>query len=204
MDEHQRKELVTELAFYGLLDRILPYFEQKQIGRDLMQRACSAGTSAKRDIQTVVAQARSLVLTIGSTTPFLTDEFQDLQFVITDRVVNDSPVWAAVNGERFMYHDEYGDMMISDEEECAKGLSTGYIWNHKPSEHVIAPTELPSDRWRSVPYATLEAQYASAVRTSPESNWARVPEMRVTAVRGLNDDDPAMAAALKQLATALP
>ena len=205
MDEHERKDFVDELMFYGLLDRILPYFEQDQIGRDLLRRACggAAGTIKKEHIQTAVAQARSLMLTIASTTPFLSEKYQDLRFVITYRVLNGSPVWAAVNGERFMFRDVKGLMMIGDEEDCAEGLSQGYIYNDKVSKHVLAPTELPSDRWLSLTGATLGPQYASADRDYPDSPWARVPEMRVTAVYGLNDDDPAMAAALKQLA-ALP
>jgi hypothetical protein len=50
----------------------------------------------------VVAQACVLVFDLGSTTPFLKDEIQDLRFVITDRVVNDEPVWAAMGGVLFM------------------------------------------------------------------------------------------------------
>jgi len=45
-----------------------------------------------------VAQARALVFEFGSTTSFLTDEFQGLQFFITDRVVNRSHAgWDAVH-----------------------------------------------------------------------------------------------------------
>jgi hypothetical protein len=49
--------------------------------------------------------------------------------------------------------------------------------------------------------ATLESQYPSAERRSsrPGDVWVRVPDMRITAVHGL-DDDPTMAAALRQLA----
>ena len=196
MDEQQRKELEDELAFYGLLDRMLPpHHKQDQIGRDLLRRACS-GTGTKRDIQTAVAQARALVFTIGSTTPFLSEEFQDLRFVITDRVVNGSPVWAAVDGKRVMFRDgSDGFMMIGE----AYDFSRGQMYNDENSEHVLAPTELLSDNWFSLSVATLEAQYAST--KLPPSHWARVPEMRITVVHGLNDDDPAMAAALRTLAS---
>jgi hypothetical protein len=69
----------------------------EQIGARLLSRACFAGT--KRALQTAVATARSLVFEMGSTTPWLTDEFQDARYVITDRVVNGAPVWAAENGK---------------------------------------------------------------------------------------------------------
>jgi hypothetical protein len=36
-----------------------------------------------------------VVFEMGSTTPFLDEDFQDLRWVITERVVNGSPVWAA-------------------------------------------------------------------------------------------------------------
>jgi hypothetical protein len=42
-------------------------------------------------------------------------------------------------------------------------------------------------------------KYASAERLTPGSPWAKVPSMRIAAVHGLDDDDPAMAAALRQL-----
>jgi len=35
------------------------------------------------------------VFEMGSTTPWLVDQFQDLRYVITDRVINGAPVWAA-------------------------------------------------------------------------------------------------------------
>jgi hypothetical protein len=137
--EGQRDDLEVEAKFYGLLDRVMPYREQELIGRSLVQAACRTGR--RRDIWTAMMQARVLEFDMGSTTPFLTEEYQDSRWVITNRVVNRSPVWAAVGGESFMFRDE------------------------------------------------------------DDSVWARVPDMRITAVHGLDDDDPAMAAALRQLTT---
>jgi len=104
----QKKELAVELEFYGLLDHILPHYAQEVIGRALLQRECLDGTTC--ELQTAVAQVRALVFEMGSTTPFLNDKFQDLRFGITDRVVNSSPVWAAVDGKWFMYRDVRGNM----------------------------------------------------------------------------------------------
>ena len=207
MEEQQVRELKTELAFYGLLDRMLPYYELDQIGRDLLRRACSSGTAdtIKRDIQTAVAQARLLIFTIGSTTPFLNEKYQDLRFVINERVVNGSPVWAAVDGQSFMYRGtlSVGKVTtIGTEEQCAKGTAAeGFIANDKIFKHVVAPADLPSDHWWSGPSATLQSLYASAVESPPLGGTAaRIPEMRITAVHGLDDEDPAMEAALRQLA----
>ena len=151
-----------------------------------------------------MAQARALVFDIGSITPFLTDEFQDLRFVITDRVLNGSPVWAAVGGELFMYRDMKCSMMVSDESGCVEGSISGYIYNREASaDGTVAPSVSPSDKWMSNAHATLESQYASAQGIRPEDDWARVPGMCVTVVHGLNDGDPAMTMALCELA-ALP
>ena len=148
-----------------------------------------------------MAQARALVFDIGSTTPFLTDEFQDLRFVITDRVLNGSPVWAAVGGELFMYCDMKCSMMVSDESGCVEGSISGYIYNREASaDGTVAPSVLPSDKWMSDAFATLESQYPSAERIFPGLEWVRVPCMRVTVVHGLNDGDPAMTMALCKLA----
>jgi hypothetical protein len=144
-----------------------------------------------------------LVFVMGSTTPFLTEEFQDSRWVITERVVNSSPVWAAEGGELFMHRSENKRMMISLESACAVGSPRGYMCNTEATADVVAPTELPSDKWASHVKATLATQYASADRV-PDANrdnrWACVPEMRFTAVHGLGDDDPAMAEALAKLA----
>jgi len=63
---------------------------------------------------------------------------------------------------------------------------------------------LPSDKWVSCFRTTLASHYASARRLGDtptgRSVWAYVPEMRMTTVHGLDDGDPAMAAALRQLA----
>jgi hypothetical protein len=205
--EAQRKELEVEVGFYGLLNRMMPepepgpYAALDFIGQFLLKRACLAGTA--RALRTAVAQSRVLVFKMGSTTPFLSEEFQDSRWVITDSVVKGSPVWAAEGGEWFMYRDVDNTMTISDETDCALGMDMGMgsdmcISNTEATADVVAPTELPSDKWVSIPYATLETQYASAERF--QMAWARVPEMRITAVHGLDDDDPAMAEALAKLA----
>ena len=116
-------------------------------------------------------------------------------------MVNSSPVWAAVDGKWFMYRDVKGNMMISKEASCAKGPAHGFIYNTlATADGVVAPTALPSNKWLSNAYASLEAQYASAKRHRPGRIWARVPNMRITAVHGLDDGDPSMAVALRQLA----
>ena len=74
------------------------------IGQSLLKRACLAGT--ERELRTAVAVNRVLVFVMGSTTPFFTDNLQDSRWVITDRVVNGSPVWAAEGGKWFMYRDK--------------------------------------------------------------------------------------------------
>ena len=61
-----------------------------------MKRACLDGTA--RALRTAVAVNRALVFVMGSTTPFLDGKFQDSRWVITDRIVNGSPVWAAEVG----------------------------------------------------------------------------------------------------------
>ena len=195
MEELQRDELAVELEFYGLLDRMMPFYSQERIGRALLQRACRTGT--KRELRPALAQVRALVFEIGSTTPFLTDEFQDLRFVITDRIVNGSPVWAAEDGELFMYRDIGRSMMIGNKYDCVEGSFSGVIYNTQTS---VAPTDLPSDKWMSDAFATLESQYPSAERIFPGLEWVRVPCMRVTVVHGLNDGDPAMTMALCKLA----
>ena len=39
----QRGERAVEADFYGLLDRVMPYFMQEQIGVALQKRACVTG-----------------------------------------------------------------------------------------------------------------------------------------------------------------
>jgi hypothetical protein len=169
------------------------------IGQSLLKRACLAGTA--RALRTAVAVNRALVFVMGSTAPFLTKEFQDSRWVITDRVVNGSPVWAEEGGDWFMYRNVSNKMMISDESHCAEGRAVGYIHNREATADVIAPSELPSDEWVSSASATLATQYASAERLPNDiGEWTLVPEMRITAVHGLDDDDPAMAEALAKLA----
>jgi hypothetical protein len=202
--EATRDELAVELEFYGLLDRMLPYHTQERVGHSLLQRACVAGT--KHELRTAVAQARALAFTFGSTTPFLKDEFQDLRFVVTDRVMHGSPVWAAEGGTYFMYRGTDDFMSIGNASECVEGSTTASIINNTMDEDaVVAPTELPMDQWVSASESTLELQYAAAERVNSEDEgpWVCVPAVRLTAVHGLDNSDPTMAAALRQLA-ALP
>ena len=136
-----------ELEFYGLLDRMMLSYTHERIGRALLQRACRAGS--RRELQPAVAQARALVFEIGSTTPFLTDEFQDLRFIITDRIVHGSPVWAAVDGEYFMYRNTEHVMMVSDGSASVEGSELGHIHNTKAFTDgypYVAPMDSPSDK----------------------------------------------------------
>jgi len=207
LTEAQRGQLAVEAQFYGLfrlmMPTMMPYYAQEQIGVALLHRACVVGT--KHELQTAVATARALVFEMGSTTPWLTAEFQDLRYIITDRVVNGAPVWAAEGGEWewFMYRAGDGAMWIGLEANCAAGKAYGAINNTVRSPDVLAPTQLPSDKWRSFKSATLGPQFASAPHIGTGAAWVEVPDMRVTAVHGLDDAEPTMAAALRQLA-ALP
>jgi hypothetical protein len=192
------------MRFYGLLDRVIPYYVRERIGQSLLERACLIGT--KRALQTAVAQSGALVFELGSTTPFLNEDFQDSEWVITDQDVNGSPVWAAEDGsDWFVYRDTDNQMIISTESDMSaegrnRGVHRGVMYNSEQTSAVVAPTELPSDKWVSAPSATLAPHHASAERVSPGSPWAKVPEICITAVHGLDDDDPANAAALRQLA----
>jgi hypothetical protein len=199
MTEGSMQALAVELNFFGLFERMMPYHTQEMLGQALLQRACLSGTKVEQ--QTAVAQARALVFDIGSTTSFLRDVFQDLRFVITDRTVNKSPVWAAVDGKHFMYRDKHNRMQISTENHCAGGIAGGSrdIFNTEYNSRVMAPTELLSTKWASSQWATLESQYASTERRKPGSLFVYVPYMRITVVHGLDDSNPTMASALRQL-----
>jgi hypothetical protein len=202
----QREELALELEFYGLLDRMMPYYAQERVGQSLLRRACLVGTKAF--ITTAVAQARALIFDMGSTTPFLNEEVQDIRCVITDRIVNGSPVWAAVGSDGVklsMHRSTIGTMVVSLEADCTEGNMKGFLQNMVKAAAAVAPTELRSLQWVSSRVVTLASQFASAppapgsVPPAPR-HWVMVPEMRIAAVHGLDDDDPAMAAALRQLA----
>ena len=197
LTQSQRAELAVELQFYGLLERMMPYHAQERIGVTVLRAACAVGTELV--LRAAVATARALVFEMGSTTPWLNDQFQDLRYAIVDRVVNGSPVWAAEEGEWFMYRTGAGEMEISDEEDCAAGNSNGVLYNTVESPDVLAPTQLLSSKWRSAEAVTLGPQFTSAGGTE-DNCWVDVPGMRVTAVHGLDDAEPAMAAALRQLA----
>ena len=103
-----------------------------------------------------------------------------------------------------MYRDVNNRMTIGLESHYAEGSDICHIFNTEETADVVAPTELPSDKWESNAYATLATQYASAERLpnayGEMSVWAPVPAMRITAVHGLGDDDPAMAEALAKIA----
>jgi hypothetical protein len=88
--------------------------------------------------------------------------------------------------------------MVGFEKHCVEGSKCGCMFNLEKTADVAAPTALPSDKWVSGSRATLASHFASARRG--DTPWAYVPEMRMTTVHGLDDGDPAMAAALRQLA----
>jgi len=155
-----------------------------------LQRACVVGT--KHAVQLAVAQARAIVFEMGSSTPWLTAEFQDLRYVITDRVVSGAPLWAAENGT-CMYLVAYGMISIGCEADLAADSIAGDIWNYVVDPGVLAPTLLPTHGWWSSHNATLKPQPTTADGVPAFS-------MRVTTVHGLHDAEPAMAAALRQLA----
>ena len=208
LTESQREELAVEVQFYGLLRLMMPtevpYYAQEQIGVAFLQRACVVGT--KNALQLAVAMARALVFEMGSTTPWLTTEFQDLRYVITDRVVNGTPVWAAEGGEWFMYRAADGKMFVSSDVKCAAGKAAGVLFNTVQIPEVLAPTQLASNQWKSTVITTLGPQFASAPARYTgvvPGVWVDVPDMRGTVLHGLDDAEPAMAAALRQLA-ALP
>ena len=145
---------------------------------------------------------------MGSTTPWLEVGFQHVQYVITNRVVNETPVWAAesANSGQRMYRANDGQMFVDHESDCAQGNPGDWIRNIAQNQGALTPTQLPLDKWASSQSATLGAQFSSAPRTSVVdgtmfgSQFIYVPSMRVTAVHGLDDGHPAMAAALRQLA----
>ena len=121
-------------------------------------------------------------------------------FVITDRVVNGWPVWAAVGGKWFMHRTTRGMTYITADSTCATGTDRCCIANAKPNAAGGAPTELPLSQWCSKASAALPTQYASARTPAGGGDLKHVPNMRITAVHGLADDDPAMAEALAKLA----
>jgi hypothetical protein len=202
LTEGQIKELAKELEYYGLLDRAMPYHAQKQVGRALLQSACLDGT--KRVLKTALAQARALVF--KTKTSFLKKKYQALRWVVTDRVKNGSPVWTAPveGGELFMYRSTRKRMTVGSESQYAAGCAFGDIFNDEKTDEVATPTDLPSDMWTSNARVTLPAQYALAEmlisHSSRSCDFACVPKMYITTVYGLDDGEPAMAAALRQLA----
>jgi hypothetical protein len=179
---------------------MLPCQVQERVGQSLLRFASVDGT--RRALEMAVAQARSLVFEMGSTTPFLTEKYSDLRWVITDRVENSSPVWAAVGEEFIMHRSNKQRMFVCDESHCADGSFFGVMYNTEKTAEVAAPTTLPSHKWVSSSGATLVSAYASADEsvTAAAGTWVHVPEMRITAVHGLDDGEPAKAAALRQLA----
>ena len=228
MPQAQREEILEEAEFYGMLDCIdlvpSPFSAQELIGESLLKAALIKGT--KIALLEALAQARALVFEMGSTTPFLRERYQNVRYAITDRVEEGSPVWAA-DGENFMFrgHIEddqyhfYGPMppgyatCFGDlEERCHKRPHVytntvdkpfGDICNVMQLGDVFAPTEVSPTSWCSYSDVTLTSKIQSATPAFDEPyvhHWLRVPEMRITVVHGLNDDSPAVAAALLQLA----
>jgi hypothetical protein len=59
-----------------------------------------------------------------NTSARLHDKFQNLRYVITERVVNNAPVWATEDGVHFMYRSGGGRMIVGGEESCAAGKSS--------------------------------------------------------------------------------
>jgi len=197
LTESQRGELAVEAQFYGLLRLMMPYYAQEEIGVALLRRACVTGT--KRALRSAVSQARALTVEMGSTTPWLADESQDARFVITDRVVNDMPVWASEDGDAFMFRANDGSLWIGNDQACAEGEEWGWMQNCAHNPESLAPTQLRMDEWQSDVESTLGPQFTSAGGTD-EDPWVWVPDMRVAAVHWLDDGHPSMAAALRQLA----
>jgi hypothetical protein len=117
--EGQKDEIAAELRFYGMLDHMMPYLRTELGSRSIAQRTCCVGTAVES--QTTMAHARVLSFDVMSTTPFFAHEFQNLRFVITDRVINNSPVWAEVGGVWFMYRNLDAFMMIGGDPIYAKG-----------------------------------------------------------------------------------
>jgi hypothetical protein len=212
MTEAAVRELAAEVEFYGLvalLSACRPHWALEKIGKALLERACELDllTGDKmQSLQTAVVQARSLIFMMGSTTPFLSPGFQDLRWTITDRVVNGSPVWAAEGGEYFMYRSFTGRMTINLEGACAAGNDSAVMQNLMVSFPVMAPTEVPKTRWASNACTTCASEFASSsacpggTTLNGRKLWVQVPRMRFTPMHGLDDDHPAMAAALQQLA----
>ena len=217
LTEAERGELAVEVQFYGLLRLMMPtevpYYVQERLGAALLQGACEGiallndahDARNVRKLQSFVAMGRAVVFEMGSATPWLTEEFQDLRYLITARVVNGSPLWAAEGGEWFMFRADDGTMVIGDESHCSAGIAVGWVLNIVESPDVLAPTQLLSNKWMSNKRATLRPQFTTAPQkydsvVGAPAVWVDVPDMCVTAMHGLDDAEPAMAAALRQLA----
>lgn len=210
MTESIKRELAVEAGFYGLLELMMPFLSLDHIGRLLLQRAYLNGTRA--DVKIAVSQARDLVFDVEESSMFLSAQFSDLRFIITEQFVNGSPVWAAGDGLTFMYRTTSNRMMISVASSAvdgvveADGTAPPCLYNSCLSPLVNAPSDLPSNMWVSNEAATSAAQFASASRLSNgngELVWAEVPEFRIHTVHGLRDDDVAMAKAINHLSETL-
>jgi hypothetical protein len=93
---------------------------------------------------------------MGSTAPpRLTAQFQNARYVITNRVVNNLPVWAAENGNTVIYRGD-GHWWISENEDCVAGVPRGWMWNTLAfAENITTPTQLGSRSWAGLSDATL-------------------------------------------------
>jgi len=141
-------------------------------------------------------------------TPWLNDRFENLRYVITDRVVNGAPVWAAEGGDVFMYRGKDSlTWWVGVEENCAGGNECGFIHHYTPSEaqrdYHLAPSTLPLDKWMSNSFATLEPQYIAAGGNDEADDllksWVRIPDVYTNVEHGLDDDEPAIVAAFAAL-----
>ena len=146
-----------------------------------------------------------------NTSARLHDKFQNLRYVITERVVNNAPVWATEDGVHFMYRCGGGRMIVGGEESCAAGKASGWMHHTTTSPYVLAPTQLRVEDWKSHIGATHEShrlstgiggngRRGSSGEAAEQNRWVNVPAMRIDTLLGLDDDEPAMAAALQQLA----
>jgi hypothetical protein len=103
-----------------------------------------------------------------------------MRFVITDRVVNGSPVWAAVGSEGIkygMFRSAGAGMVVATDADITDDSTSEFLQNMGgETADVMAPTELLSLQWTSFHSATLASQFASAP-PAPGSAPAPAPTM---------------------------
>jgi len=204
VEERHRNELRVEMEFYGLRP-VGPYHAEEAIAQKILERACQIGT--KLALQTAVAQAGVLVFEMGSSTHFLNQDFSNLIWVITDRWVNDAPVWVANDGRCFLFRNAHNMAVVTTcESECTDDSMMAHMYNAEVSG-IFAPTELGSGSWVASPRAVWGSVYASTERLATtngeETPWVIVPAMVTIPLYGLNNETPEMEEALKKLAALL-